>query len=91
MYLVAFLDLAASSQPSQICAHDTDKETKPNPDVKDRAKMPIDAGKVEERFIWDSFENGKPYLGTYRQEISGKIKMHTRKVRPFFHTFVSFS
>ena len=31
--------------------------------------MEIDVEAVENAFEWESFEDGKPYLGTYRQQI----------------------
>ena len=42
--------------------------------------MPIDTAKVEQNFEWETFKDGKPYLGTYRQEMKGRVKMHTQKV-----------
>ena len=42
--------------------------------------MPIDVEKVERSFEWEHFKDGKPYLGTYRQEMKGRVKMHTMKV-----------
>jgi len=42
--------------------------------------MPIDVEKVENSFEWETFKDGKPYLGTYRQEMKGRVKMHTQKL-----------
>ena len=34
-------------------------------------KMVIDVEQVERSFVWETFEDGKPYLGTYKLEIPG--------------------
>ena len=33
--------------------------------------MVIDVEQVERSFVWETFEDGKPYLGTYKLEIPG--------------------
>jgi len=42
--------------------------------------MVIDVKKVESAFDWESFKDGKPYLGTYKQEVKGRVKMMTQKL-----------
>lgn len=42
--------------------------------------MGIDVETVENAFEWETFENGKPYLGTYRQEIPKRVRMMTMKL-----------
>ena len=44
------------------------------------SKMTIDVDFIESSFNWDSFEDGKPYLGTYKQEVPGKVKMMTQSL-----------
>ena len=36
--------------------------------------MGIDVEAVENTFEWETFKDGKPYLGTYRQEIPSMYK-----------------
>ncbi|KXJ06547.1 hypothetical protein AC249_AIPGENE15429 [Exaiptasia diaphana] len=42
--------------------------------------MGIDVEAVESAFEWETFENGKPYLGTYKQEIPNRVRMMTMKL-----------
>lgn len=42
--------------------------------------MVIDVERVEKSFTWETFEDGRPYLGTYKQEIPGRVKMMTRRL-----------
>jgi Holliday junction resolvase len=43
-------------------------------------KMVINVEDVENSFTWETFEDGKPYLGTYKMEIPNRVKMMTRKL-----------
>ncbi|XP_031574808.1 uncharacterized protein LOC116308503 [Actinia tenebrosa] len=42
--------------------------------------MAINVEAVENAFEWETFEDGKPYLGTYKHEIPNKVKMMTMKL-----------
>ena len=42
--------------------------------------MVIDVEHVENSFSWETFKDGLPYLGTYKNEIPGRVKMHTQKL-----------
>ncbi|XP_028392227.1 uncharacterized protein LOC114516841 [Dendronephthya gigantea] len=42
--------------------------------------MAINVEHVENSFTWETFENGLPYLGTFKLEIPGRVKMMTQKL-----------
>ncbi|XP_031553177.1 uncharacterized protein LOC116290318 [Actinia tenebrosa] len=44
--------------------------------------MAINVEAVEKAFEWETFEDGKPYLGTYKHEIPNRVRMMTMKLDP---------
>lgn len=42
--------------------------------------MVINVEAVENAFEWETFQDGKPYLGTYRMEIPNRVRMMTMKL-----------
>ncbi|XP_032219622.1 uncharacterized protein LOC5518954 isoform X1 [Nematostella vectensis] len=43
-------------------------------------RMVFDVEEIENAFEWETFEDGKPYLGTYKMEIPKRVRMMTMKM-----------